>query len=214
MVNRVAVSLNETIVGEIKMTDGVRLLMGNSLRFVLGCVGFFHISVCFADGWAIRAREHFETHRYKLNSGEYELNGLTNTLNIWRERPFRYSLGFALSPVIGGARSKGVVSTEMGSEIKLWVLGVEGKYFPYGPDMKGFTRLGVSWHTLNTKGTFGDLQGWGYYVGLGWEIPVGIVSLAPEIAMRNIYLNNDVTGTLFTPSIGVHFYPELRSSAR
>ncbi len=166
----------------------------------------------FADGWAVRAREHFETHRYKLNSGEYELTGLTNTLNIWYERPFHHSLGLALSPVIGGAKAKGAVSNEIGTEVKLWVVGVEGKYFPYGPQRKGFSRLGLSWHTLNTKGTFGDLQGWGYYVGLGWEFPVGMVSLAPEIAIRNIHLGNDVSAAIFTPSIGVHFYPELRSS--
>ncbi|OQW49196.1 MAG: hypothetical protein A4S09_03775 [Proteobacteria bacterium SG_bin7] len=183
-------------------------------QIILFCIGFCPINICLADGWAIRAREHFETHKYKLNSGDYELGGLTNTLNIWHERPFRYSLGLAFSPIIGAARSKGAVSTEIGSEIKLWVLGVEGKYFPYGPDKRGFTRLGLSWHALDTKGTYGVLWGWGYYLGLGWEFPVGIVSLAPEIAIRNIYLNNDVSGTIFTPSIGVHFYPELRSSAK
>lgn len=168
-----------------------------------------------AEGWKVRAREHFEQHSYKVDALDRSLKfkGLTNTINIWHERPFHYSLGLALGPVIGKASVvSGSESQELGSTLKLWVVGLEGKYFPVGPEWKGFLRLGLSWHSLNTNGSYGDLEGWGYYGGVGWEFPIGPVSIAPEIAVREVLLNGGVRGTVFTPSIGFHFYPELRKN--
>ncbi len=161
----------------------------------------------------IRAREHFETHSYKLGrTGQKEsYKGLTNTINIWYERPFEYSFGLALGPVIGGARSDGPseASPHLGGEIQLAVAGLEAKYFPVR-NWKGFLRGGVSWNSLRTNGTYGRLNGYGYYGGVGWEIPIKWVSVAPEIAFRRVHLAQDVTGDIFTPSIGLHFYKELR----
>lgn len=161
------------------------------------------------DNIRVRAREHFETHRYKFGElGKSETyRGLTNTINIWYERPFEYSIGLALGPVLGAARSDGPSEAlpQAGGKIQLAVAGVEGKYFPIA-GVKAFTRVGVAWHSLTTNGTYGAVKGWGYYGGLGWEIPTKWVSIAPEIAYREVFLAHDITGRIFTPSIGLHFY--------
>ncbi len=183
-------------------------------------IALFFLATCppaFAgafDNIRVRAREHFETHRYEFGElGKSETyRGLTNTINVWYERPFEYSIGLALGPVIGGARSDGPSEAlpQAGGKIQLAVAGIEAKYFPVS-GVKGFTRVGVAWHSLKTNGTYGDVTGWGYYGGLGWEIPIKWVSIAPEVAFRQVHLANDITGRIFTPSIGLHFYKELRN---
>lgn len=165
------------------------------------------------DSIRVRAREHFEIHKYKLGeTGQTETyKGLTNTINIWYERPFEYSVGLALGPVIGGARSDGPseAGPRFGGDIQLAVAGLEAKYFPVS-GLKGFLRGGLSWNSLRTNGTYERLNGYGYYGGVGWEIPIKWVAIAPEIAFRRVHLAQDVTGDIFTPSIGLHFYKELR----
>lgn len=184
-------------------------------KLLLLITGIFSFTASALD-WEkirVRAREHFESHSYKLGrTGQRETyKGLTNTINIWYERPFEYSLGLALGPVIGGARSDGPsdAGPAFGDKIELAVAGVEAKYFPVA-GLKGFFRGGLSWNSLQTNGTFGRINGYGYYGGLGWEIPVGMVSIAPEVAFRRVHLAKGVTGDIFTPSIGLHFYKELR----
>lgn len=184
-------------------------------RFLITAMAVFAgATEAFAwDKIRVRAREHFETHKYKLgDTGQSETyKGLTNTINIWYERPFEYSVGLALGPVIGGARSDGPSDAQpaFGGQIQLAVAGIEAKYFPIS-GIKGFLRGGLSWNSLRTNGTYGRINGYGYYGGLGWEIPIGIVSIAPEVAFRRVHLAHDVTGDIFTPSIGLHFYKELR----
>ena len=54
--------------------------------------------------------------------------------------------------------------------------------------MKGvwFTRLGASQNTLDTKGTLGQLSGFGGYVGTGVEFNFSGIGLAFELAFRKI----------------------------
>jgi hypothetical protein len=169
--------------------------------------------VVLADGgggrFAPRIREHFESHTYRVDGQTAKFRGLSNTFNLWYEKPFHYSFGLALGPVLGIARSQDAVPGTLGTRVRLWTAGLEGKYFPMGPDLKGFARVGVAWQALDTNGTAGNISGWGGYLGLGWEFPIWRVSIAPEIAIREVRFERGVSGTVFTPCIGVHFYPEL-----
>jgi len=165
-------------------------------------------SVAEAGNFRLRAREHFEWLSVKYGSvnDTEKYFGLTNTLNLWYEEPFRYAIGLAFGPVIGSARSQGTIPSGTNSRIRLWNIGVEGKYF-FRPDQFGlFGRLGLTANILDTRGSLGNLLGGGYYLGLGWEFPVWKVGIAPEIAFRHVILEQSSRVFAFTPSIGIHFY--------
>ena len=192
---------------DLKVSSTMQITRATILYSILF---FTNYADAFTDKIKIRAREHFEAHEYSVDGVDevFEFKGLTNTINLWYEKPFHYSFGLALGPVIGSAKAEDS-SVQFGEKVQLWVAGLEGKYFPLKEDYRGFVRLGMSWHKLDTDGSFDSLEGWGLYSGLGWEFPWGKVSIAPELAFRKVYLEKDVEGDILTPSIGFHFYPEL-----
>ena len=177
--------------------------------FLTGSIG--QLIEAYEGRFSIRAREHFEWYDIETPAGSAEYQGLTNTINLWWERPFYYSLGLAVGPVIGGANASNSSTKDiLASDIKLWTVGLEGKYFPFHKDqIKGFVRLGLSWHHLTTSKPERDFFGWGQYVGAGWEIPFGRVSVAPEVALRFFELSQNIKGQVVTPSIGFHFYKDI-----
>ena len=156
-----------------------------------------------------RAREHFiDNHVIKFKDGtQTEYGGLSNTLNIWYEIPFHYSLGLSLSPIIGSPSTKDPLAT-LGSKIQLQVCGIEGKYYPVS-GFKGFVRGGLGYTRLSASGVYDGVNGSSYYIGLGWEFPVWKIHLAPEIALRKSQLSDgvEIDSTIF--SIGFHFYKGL-----
>jgi hypothetical protein len=201
------------LVYQYRITDTVRPMKCVRILFLFGgLLAVTDVALSFPEDIRVRAREHFEAHRYKADGlgGDFEFRGLTNTINLWYEKPFHYSVGLAFGPVIGSAKAKDA-STEFGETVKLWVAGVEAKYFPYSAEHLWFIRLGLSWHRLETDGRFNSVDGWGSYLGLGREFPIGMVSIAPEVAFRKVFLERGVEGDVVTPSIGFHFYPELRN---
>ena len=182
------------------------LVMG--LLLWVSVVLYFFPSVVEAGNIRLRAREHFEwlSIKYGPVSDTEKYFGLTNTLNLWFEEPFRYSLGLAFGPVIGSAKSQGEVPLGTASTIRLWNIGVEGKYF-FKPEQYGlFGRLGFTGNILDTRGSLGNLLGGGYYLGLGWETQIWKMGVAPEIAFRHVILEKSSRVFAFTPSIGFHFY--------
>ncbi len=156
----------------------------------------------------LRAREHFEisTVRYGgLNDSE-NYSGTTNTLNVWYEEPFRYAFGFAGGPMLGSARTDHPAPLGTDAQIRLWHFGVEGKYFVFPAKNGFFGRAGLSGLALDTRGSEGTLWGAGVYAGLGWEFKIGKVGIAPELAVRQGWLERSSQIFSFTPSIGLHFY--------
>ena len=161
-----------------------------------------------AGQFRIRAREHFEwlSITYGPANDTESYFGLTNTFNLWYEEPFRYAIGFAFGPVLGSAKSQGTPITGTSSKIRLWNLGLEGKYF-FWPERLGlFGRAGLTANLLDTRGSLGKLWGGGYYLGLGWEARVLKLGIAPELAFRHVILEQNSRVLAFTPSIGLHFY--------
>ena len=158
--------------------------------------------------WAVRAREHFESHEYKYSGQKIKYTGLTNTINIWREEPYKWALGLALGPVIGSAKEKNS-GAALGEEIQLSILGVEGKYFPFAGQIDLFTRLGITYSKLDTEMGPDDPDGIGYYAGVGYEFRTEMLGIALEFGIRYVDLSSDITGTIVTPSIGFHFYDML-----
>lgn len=137
--------------------------------------------------------------------GTYE--GFTNTINGWYEEPFRYSLGFAGSPLFARLKSSAPLSGAA-DEIRLVHLGAEGKLFPAPEVLTGFLRLGAYQTTFNSRGEVGDPTGLSYLVGLGYEFRVYGVGIAPEASWR-LGRVGEVRISGSAPCIGVHFYEQL-----
>lgn len=172
---------------------------------------FFAASVMLGQATAgdikVRAREHFDFHdiAFDGDSGS-TYAGLSNTINVWWEKPRIYSIGLAFNPVIGSARASGDYDARLGNKIKLIMLGVEGKYYHRDIAPNLFSRLGLGYARLDAKGSIGDIDGYHAYIGAGWEFDVKGVGVALEMAFRQSRLEQGVIVNSITPSIGVHFY--------
>lgn len=183
-----------------------------SLRFCYYFAFFFiFIDTSFAKlNIKLRAREHFvDGHSIQLSStSKATYSGLSNTLNIWQEVPFKYSIGLSISPILGSPKASDVGNAPLGEKIKLEVYGIEGKYFPLN-QLKGFLRMGLGYTKLKGAGNTGKYEGYSYYMGVGWEFPVWKIHLAPEFAFRKSNLSHEVTVNSTVVSLGVHFYEHL-----
>ncbi|MCF6338377.1 MAG: hypothetical protein L3J84_10580 [Gammaproteobacteria bacterium] len=171
---------------------------------------FFAVLVLFEQATAgdikVRAREHFDFHDVAFDNGSSAYAGLSNTINVWWEKPRIYSIGLAFNPVIGSARASGNYDARFGNKIKLIMLGAEGKYYHRDIAPSLFSRLGLGYSRLDAKGSIGDVDGYHAYIGAGWEFDVKGVGIALEMAFRQSRLAQGVVVNSITPSIGVHFY--------
>lgn len=155
----------------------------------------------------IRAREHFETHKFSSASIDTTYRGLSNTINLWWEKPYDISYGFSVSPILSGIRNK-EVSAPFGEEIILVNYGFEMKYFLKSLLSQLYVRPGITYAELSGDQTF-TKSGHSLYLGLGYEYPFERFGLAFEVAHRYTELTEGITVNSFTPSIGFHFYGYL-----
>jgi hypothetical protein len=153
----------------------------------------------------MRAREHFfENHRVNTSTETTEYGGLSNTINLWWEKPFHSAIGFYWTPVLGQSTPKGEATSELGSSFQLVCFGLEGKYFLWS---HSFVRAGIGSTQLKSKGTLDTASGSNHYFGLGWEFKTKWgFGIAPEFGYRKSSLENaiEVESQIF--AIGFHFY--------
>ena len=161
-------------------------------------------SCSFAEQVKMRAREHFDTHQITIGDTTETYRGLSNTINLWVEEPFKYSYGFYLNPVIGSAHQDESDLREIGTRLTFVHAGVEAKSFLLLETL--FGRLGMGWSQLLSNGPLEASNGYNVYAGLGVEFKIGEVGVALEAAYRLTRLQNEIEATSFTPSIGFHFY--------
>lgn len=162
----------------------------------------------FAGSFAMRAREHFEIHDLDIGEQSLKYTGLSNTINLWYEVPFKYSIGLSFSPILAKMYiDDKSASSLLGEDIKIYNVGTEYKQFLNFLNRDQFyTRLGISWIKLRSYGTHPDSNGLGIYVGGGYEFKYKRVGIAPEIAFRYGVLERGDSLLSFVPSVGVHFY--------
>ncbi|MFW7378631.1 MAG: hypothetical protein ACOH5I_07490 [Oligoflexus sp.] len=164
--------------------------------------------LCHA-GVSFRAREHYDQHHIKIDEDDYRYVGFSNTINLWYEVPYSYSLGLAIGPLLGMAmREKAPENDRFGPTIRLFHAGIEYKFFPSGWFTGFFTRIGVGASYLTSRGLYDDLRGNNVYLGLGWEIPFQHLGVAIEFAVRKSWLEEGLEIDSMTPSMGFHFYPK------
>ncbi len=173
-------------------------------------VFFYMTETASAQNWKLRAREHFDTAtvNYDQSIDKETTSGIGPTINFWREEPYENSFGLALGLMYIDFERESP-SFGRGQRMELWKLGLEGKHDPFQGDGGLFFRWGLSKNILKTKGTLGELNGKGGYLGVGWEFPFKILGLAFEIAKRQIRFENNLSIGTSSPSIGVHFYKDL-----
>ena len=160
----------------------------------------------FAYEFKIRAREHFEIHELHTTERIDIYKGLTNTINVWLEKPYDSYFGLSFSPIIAGI--KAVETDTYGEKITQQNIGFEYKFFSDSKEV--YYRLGLGYSKLETTG--GEIENYfgNYgYIGLGTEIPIKNFGLALELAYRYANYNEGLFIKTITPSIGFHFYKDL-----
>jgi hypothetical protein len=147
----------------------------------------------------MRAREHFETHTLRLQDDRVaKFSGFSNTINLWHEVPYRYSLGLSLSPVIGRLKAQDTQSKELFREkVNFKAYGFEGKLFPFQNSI--YLRQGLYAHE------FDRLAGWGALTTIGYEYPFTRLGVALEAGKRLYFLGAE-RGRATSVAIGFHFY--------
>jgi hypothetical protein len=142
------------------------------------------------------------------SKGHY--GGLSNTINVWYEKPFQYSFGFAASPLLATLPvTKGEPPPECGDRVRLVHLGSEGKIFPFAGLVHVFARAGVYSSTLTSNGPLGSTTGTSGLLGIGYEWDLGGIGLAPEFSWRTGWLARSIKFEGSAPAIGLHFYKAL-----
>lgn len=166
------------------------------------------IQFAVASKFKMRAREHYAVHRVKSDSLEGEYKGLSNTINLWWEKPYILYYGFALSPVL--ANFKDDETSPLGDKIDYYHLSFEVKYFPrnYLPEYLEniYIRPAVGMSLLKPDNSIEGAYGYNIYMGLGYEYPFKNFGLAFEMAYRYANLEDGIEVQSITPSIGFHFY--------
>jgi len=176
-------------------------------KIIVFFITFIMFDFSHAGEVKVRAREHIDFHNVDINGGDStSYSGLSNTINIWWEKPGVYSVGLAFNPIFGSAKPDDDASDQLGDKIKLITLGIEGKYYHRYVSKNLFSRIGVGGTRLDSNGEIGDVDGYHAYMGIGWEFDIKGVGLALEMAFRHSGLEQNIVVNSVTPSIGVHFY--------
>jgi len=174
-------------------------------------IGFLllHTEFLLAAQLRLRAREHFDrvTIQYNAVNFSTEHSGIGPTINLWWEEPYVRSIGLAVGAMFINEGPDNVPGIDR--KLELWKAGLEGKH--YWSDHEGglFGRWGGSYNRLINRGLLGNLEGYGAYLGLGWEFQFENIGLAFEAAQREVFLEEQIRISSYSPSIGVHFYGYL-----
>ena len=167
---------------------------------------FFVTTNLYAVNFKVRAREHYEIHELHSQHSLEVYSGLTNTINLWWEKPYDYSFGFSFSPIIAGINAN-KSDNSYGDKITQQNIGFEIKYFLHNILKSLYIRPGFGYSRLETnKGESKNFFGQYGYLGLGMEIPMDSYGLALEMAYRYADYANDLIVKTITPSVGFHFY--------
>jgi len=156
----------------------------------------------------VRAREHYESMQLRTDTDRATYAGLSNTINIWWEDPYRYSIGLAGGPLFGRIFSKKPLPGFAG-EISVRHFGVEFKAFPDAALTPVFLRAGLFDCTVRSRGEAKNPHGFSQLIGVGYEYDFRGVGIAPEVSWRWLQISDRIFGVGIAPAIGVHFYKNI-----
>lgn len=158
-----------------------------------------------AGQWVLRARENYEA--VKISDSQQNFSGLSTTINLGFEEPFKYFYGVGIQPGLGNFEEKqDLQSFNLGKEIRVYQIGSDIKYFPKEGSL-GFVRNTLFYALVSTKTSVDNIGGYGASISAGWEFWLyDLFSLAPEVGYKYTRLRTDENLNTIFISIGVHFY--------
>lgn len=167
---------------------------------------FLIISNALASQVKMRAREHFEVHEVSTPQVLEVYKGLTNTITLAIEKPYKYSYGLSFSPILANLEASNSDSF-FGNKITQQNIGVHLKYFLNKSLKNTFARIASGYSKLEVdRGSRKEFFGLYSYLGIGYEIPYDKFGLALELAYRYADYNDSIIVKTISPSIGFHFY--------
>ena len=155
-----------------------------------------------------RARESFENLEFEYQGQKQSYRGFSNTINLFYEKPFQYSLGLAFGSIFSSLQAKNNQPLQnLGEKVSFYFVGLESKLFFLHSGKRGFFfRPGIYLQILKSGGPSGDDKASAILGGLGYEFLVyKNISLAPEVAYKR-GTAGDFNFAGITYSLGVHFY--------
>ena len=161
------------------------------------------LNQCFSCSWKMRARENYEINSIETSNEKLKYKGLSNTINMWCEKPYDYSIGLAYSSIFSNIETKELAS--FGKEIKLMNISAEYKYFMNDFLKNFFARPSIGYAKLRPD-VGASKDGWFSYLGLGYEYPFKKFGLSLEVAYKYPILKDDIKIKTIQPSLGFHFY--------
>ncbi len=172
---------------------------------------FFHSSAFSSiepqsGKFRMRARETYNWLKFEGQGEEEVYRGLSNTFNLFYEKPFNYSYGLAFGSLLSSL-SASTTLTGLSKDIFIYFIGFETKVFFLNLGGHGFfARPGVFYHQIQNEGARGNLDGVSLLTGVGYEFLITkSVSLAPELSLRSGE-SGPFSWQGLTFSLGVHFY--------
>lgn len=159
----------------------------------------------FAGQWAFRARENYEA--IQISESRQSFSGLSSTIALGYEEPFKYFYGMSIQPGLGTFEEKEDLSSlNLGKELRIYQIGSDIKYFPIADSM-GFVRNTLFYALISTKTSVDNIGGYGASISAGWEFWLyDVFALAPEVGYKYTRLRTDENLNTVFISVGVHFY--------
>lgn len=163
-------------------------------------LSLFAVSPAAAAQWRLRAREHYEAGKINYADGQGELGhrGFLSAFDIFREEPMRFSYGLAIQR--GGldrvSHSGGATITSIGAEVKRFP--IEKKPL--------FWRGALLATGIDPFDAGSDFWTFGFTAGVGAEVPVYRIGVAPEIGGRFMRGSAGKRINTLYIALGFHFY--------
>ncbi|MBI4346180.1 MAG: hypothetical protein HY553_04955 [Elusimicrobia bacterium] len=153
----------------------------------------------------MRAREHFERGKVNLADGQGDLGhqGFLSAFDVFREDPMKLMYGLTVHRGSLGRidNTRGLTVTSVGFEVK---------HFPW-EKQRFFYRGGITANALQPTASGGDSEGghfwtYGLLTGVGVELPLWRLGVAPEIGGRFARGSAGKRINMLYVALGVHFY--------
>lgn len=171
------------------------------LRLLLACLLLgAAVPVSAEPHWRLRARQQYERGKINLADGQGDLGhrGFAYVIDFFREDPLRLLYGLT----VHRGRLEQVDSWQ---SVNVTSLGAEVKHFPLAKK-PFFWRGGLLATEIDPTDESPGFWTYGALAGVGAELPLGRLGIAPEIGGR---LTRGTAGkrlTDFYVALGVHFY--------
>lgn len=177
----------------------------NRALAALALIALAAASAAAGPHWRVRAREHYERGKINVADGQGDIghDGFLSAFDVFREDPLSLAWGLAFQRGHLGR-------VGMTQSVTITSVGLEVKHFPV-KKRPFFWRGGLLANALEPTVSGGSSAGgafwtYGLLAGLGVELPIGRLGIAPEIGGRFARGTAGKRINDLYVALGVHFY--------